>query len=219
MTIGVLDSGIGGTSILHGLEAALPQHRYIYQADSENFPFSNKTQQELQRIAKLNVEKLIAQGAQLIVIACNTLTVSAIDYLRKQYPNIPFVGTVPAVKKAAETLPTDATILILATVHTSQSEYLANLIEEFSQGQQFIIVGTTDLVKAIEEEDQDWITELLKQLLEKRSKEQHIDGIIIGCTHFSLVEKQIRDTIPYQIQIFDPIDGIVKQVKKLTTAM
>lgn len=217
MTIGVLDSGIGGTSILRGLELALPQHRYIYQTDSKNFPFSNKSQQLLQKIAKENVDILIAKGAQLIVIACNTLTVAAIDYLRKSYPNIPFVGTVPSVKKAAESLPSDATIVILSTIHTAESEYLAELIDTYSKGQQFVCIGTTDLVTAVEENDPEQIEYLLSLLLEKRSRENHIDGIIIGCTHFSLIEKEIRQAIGYPVQVFDPIEGIVSRVKHLTT--
>jgi glutamate racemase len=128
------------------------------------------------------------------------------------------VGTVPAIKKATEELPPDAAILVLATIHTAHSPYLHDLIETHSQEQQFIIVGTTELVKAIEENDTDWTTEILKQLLEKRSKETHIDGLIIGCTHFSLVENEIRSVISYPIKIFDSVDGIVKQVKKLTAS-
>ena len=157
MTIGVLDSGIGGTSILHGLEKALPQHRYIYQADPKHFPYSSKTQQYLQRVAADNVDKLISQGAQLIVIACNTLTVAALIYLRKKYPNVPFVGTVPAVKQASDVLKPDSTILILSTIHTAESQYLSDLIDQYSQGQQFICLGTTDLVQAVEDEDQEQI--------------------------------------------------------------
>jgi glutamate racemase len=217
MTIGVLDSGIGGTSILQGLELALPQHRYIYQTDSKNFPFSNKSQQLLQKIAKENVDILISKGAQLIVIACNTLTVAAIDFLRKGYPTIPFVGTVPAIKKAAESLPKDATIVVLSTIHTAESEYLAELIDSYSKGQQFICIGTTDLVTAVEEQDPEQVEYVLSLLLDKRSKEDHIDGIIIGCTHFSLVEKEIRDAVGYPVKIFDPIEGIVNRVKQLTT--
>lgn len=219
MTIGVLDSGIGGTSILKGLEAALPQHRYIYLADPKHFPYSSKTQSFLQKIAAENVEKLISQGAQLIVIACNTLTVAALEFLRKKYPNIPFVGTVPAVKQAAEILKPDANIIILSTIHTAESQYLSNLIDTYSQGQNFICLGTTDLVTAVEEEDEEQIEYLLSLLLEKRSKEQHIDGIIIGCTHFSLIEQQIKDAVGYHLEIFDPIEGIVRQVRNLTTSM
>lgn len=219
MTIGVLDSGIGGTSILHGLESALPQHRYIYLADPKHFPYSSKTQQFLQKIAAENVEKLITQGAQLIVIACNTLTVAALEYLRKKFPETQFVGTVPAVKQAAEILKPDATVIILSTIHTAESQYLADLIDRHSQGQNFICLGTTDLVKAVEEEDEEEIEYLLSLLLEKKSTEQHIDGVIIGCTHFSLIEEKIIDAIGYHVEIFDPIGGIVGQVRRLTTTM
>lgn len=215
MTIGVLDSGIGGTSILHGLEQALPQHRYIYQSDEKNFPYSTKSDTELKNIAVNNVRTLLEQGAQLIVVACNTLTVSSLAHLRQTFPTIPFVGTVPAIKKAAEELPADSNIIVLSTIHTAHSPYLHNLIEKFTQGQQFIIVGTTELVTAIEEHDTDWSLEILRQLLEKRIQETHIDGLVIGCTHFSLVEEQIRSIIPYPVRLFDSIDGVAAQVKNL----
>lgn len=216
MTIGVLDSGIGGTSILHGLEDELPEHSYIYQSDEKNFPYSTKSETELKEIAVQNVEQLLNAGAELIVVACNTLTVSALAHLRETFPAVTFIGTVPAIKKAAESLPSNGTIVVLSTIHTARSSYLHTLIEEYSQGQHFMIIGTTDLVTAIEEKNHEWTLEIVKQLLEKPSQDTHIDGLVIGCTHFSLVETEIRDTIGYPIKIFDSIDGIVKQVRLKT---
>lgn len=218
MTIGILDSGIGGTSILHGLEAELPNHIYLYQADSDNFPYSTKTEEELKKIAVKNTQKLLSKGAELVIIACNTLTVAALSHLRETFPQIKFIGTVPAVKKAADTLPANATIVVLATVHTAQSKYLQMLIETYSKGQEFICLGTTDLVTAIEENDHEQARYVLSLLLENLAKEKKIDCLVIGCTHFSFVEKEIRSIIPYPIQIVDSISGIVKQLKKLTTS-
>lgn len=218
MIIGILDSGIGGTSILQGLQQALPNHTYLYQSDEKNFPYSTKNEAELKKIAVENVERLLSQGVEMIVVACNTLTVSSIAHLRQTFPKISFVGTVPAIKKAADTLSPTSTVIVLSTVHTANSSYLHKMIEEYSKGQEFIVIGTTDLVTAIETNDYTWTIEVLKQLLEERSKKINIDAIVIGCTHFSLVENEIRSVIPYTVQIFDSIAGITKQVKRLTAS-
>jgi glutamate racemase len=218
MKIGILDSGVGGTSIMQGLETVLPEHTYIYYADSDNFPYSTKTKETLITIAVNNVELLLLQGAELIVIACNTLTVAALEHLRKTFPNIQFIGTVPAVKKAADSLPIDSTVVVLATAHTAQSTYLAALIEKYSKGQEFIVIGTTDLVTAVEENDMEHARYLLSILLEKLSKDKKISGVVIGCTHFSFIEKEIREVIGYQIKIFDSIEGITKQVRLTTSS-
>jgi glutamate racemase len=213
MKIGILDSGVGGTSIMRGLEESLPEHTYIYYADSDNFPYSTKTKDTLTTIAVHNVELLILQGAQLIVIACNTLTVAALEHLRKTFPHIQFIGTVPAVKKAADSLPIDSIIVVLATAHTAQSTYLSALIEKYSKGQEYIVIGTTDLVKAVEENDIEHARYLLSILLEKLSSDKKIAGVVIGCTHFSFIEKEIREAIGYPIKMFDSIEGIIKQVR------
>lgn len=218
MNIGVLDSGIGGTSILESLEKTLPQHTYIYQSDPDNFPFSTKSQAELKKIAEQNVEKLITKNCEIIVVACNTLTVATLYHLRTTFPQTTFIGTVPAIKKAADSLPPHTCVIVLATAHTAQSTYLAQLIEKYSKGQEFIVIGTTELVKAIEDQDFEQVESILTHLLKNLSSKKHIDGIIIGCTHFSFVEKEIFKVIPYPIEIFDSIEGITKQLTKLTTS-
>lgn len=218
MTIGVLDSGIGGTSILRGLDNALPQHTYLYQADPKNFPFSTKSRSQLQAIAVENVQQLTDKGVELIVIACNTLTVAALPHLRQIFPHIQFIGTVPAIKKAADSLPLTATIVVLATAHTAQSTYLSELIEKHGQGQEFIVIGTTELVQAVEGKNYEQAEIILVHLLKRLSVRKHIDAVVIGCTHFSFVEKEIRQAVRYPIKMFDSIEGITKQVKKLTSS-
>ena len=215
MNIAILDSGVGGQSILAGLKKVASQHHYTYFADHKNFPYSTKSVQELQKIAEENVSQLIAEGAELIVIACNTLTVAALDQLRKTFPTIPFIGTVPPVKKAADTLPPSAKIIVVFTKHTAKSQYLKNLIQQHSKGQQFISIGTTQLVKAVENNDSDQAQHILKELFAPYSK-QRVSAVIIGCTHFSFVKQEIRNCFPYPIQIFDSVEGITKQLQRIT---
>ena len=100
--IGILDSGIGGTSTLEEIKKLLPNEDYIYYADSKNNPYGEKTPEEIYKIVKNIVEFLIAKNTKLIVLACNTATTRCLKKLKKEYPNMLFVGTVPAIKVACD---------------------------------------------------------------------------------------------------------------------
>ncbi len=216
MNIGLIDSGIGGLSILRALENKLPQNQYVYLADSANFPYSEKSSQDLQKAATQHVEELIDKhNCEIIVLACNTLSVVALAYLRSQFPAVPFVGTVPPVKAASEELEPGNTILVLATKRTAESSYLAELITPYKEKQNFLVVGTTDLVIAIEAEDNVQINNVLNSI-NNNLKNHKVDGIVLGCTHFPLVERQIQEAFGEKIKVFSPTTGVVKQVARLT---
>ena len=99
--VGFFDSGIGGTCILNAFEKLCPDEETVYIADSKNCPYGNKPAEEIIRLSEANVKKLLRKNCKMIVVACNTATAAAIDYLRAKYPEVPFVGLEPAVKPAA----------------------------------------------------------------------------------------------------------------------
>ena len=101
MKVGFFDSGIGGTCILNAFRKLCPDVETVYIADSKNCPYGNKPAAEIIRLSEANVKKLLKKHCKMIVIACNTATAAAIDYLRAKYPEIPFVGLEPALKPAA----------------------------------------------------------------------------------------------------------------------
>ena len=100
--IGIFDSGIGGRSIEKEIKKLLPGVKTIYLADTKNFPYGEKTPEQIGKIAVENTRYLLGRGADLVVVACNTATVHAIGYLRKVFPEVSFVGVEPAVKPAGE---------------------------------------------------------------------------------------------------------------------
>ena len=118
--IGLFDSGIGGTSIWKEVIKLLPNENTIYLADSKNAPYGERTSEEIIALSIKNTEYLISKGCKLIIVACNTATTNAIDYLRKNY-KIPFIGIEPAIKPAALLSKTGA-IGILATKGTLTSK-------------------------------------------------------------------------------------------------
>ena len=120
--IGLFDSGIGGTSIQKEVVKLVPNENTIYLADSKNAPYGEKSSEEIIALSVKNTEFLLSKGCKLIIVACNTATTNAIDYLRKNY-TIPFIGIEPAIKPAALLSKTGA-IGILATKGTLSSNNL-----------------------------------------------------------------------------------------------
>ncbi len=225
MNIGVLDSGVGGFSILATLEKQFPEHTFVYLSDHKNFPYSEKSISQLQTIGAENAEILSAQGCNPIVLACNTLTVTALAHLRVTFPSTSFIGTVPAVKPAAETLTPGSHIVVLATKNTAESEYLQALIEAWKSTHNWTLVGTTKLVEAIENWNEQAIIAELTEILLPIHRQHPIDGIVLGCTHFPFVEKyilqvlQTDETEAKDIRFFEPSIGIAKQLARAVEAI
>lgn len=214
MRIGVFDSGIGGATVLAALQELLPNEDYHYIADSENCPYGEKSDEELRRIVVMNVEKLRAWGAKIIVIACNTATTRCIGYLRQQYPGITFIGTEPAIKLATKI--TDATnILVLATPGTITSERTKALLEENQKpGQNIILLpcpGLADVIEKYLTIDSSKIVDKLTELLAGVSMP---DVVVLGCTHYSLIKDYIQDLFP-NAKLLDGNFGIACRLKQL----
>ena len=215
MKIGVFDSGIGGTSVLEATKKLLPYEEYYYLADSKNCPYGEKSDDELYRIVKANVEFLKAWGARIIVIACNTATTRCIDKLRNDFKNLPFVGTEPAVKLAANS--NAKNILVLATPGTITSERLETLVQENQRpGQTITLLACPGLADTIEfnlNKSSVMIEAKLTELF-KNLDCNTFDHIVLGCTHYSLIKPEIQTFFPHAT-LMDGNDGIARRVKSL----
>lgn len=209
--IGLLDSGIGGTTILEVIKEQLPNEDYIYYADSKNNPYGEKTAEEIYTIVKDITEFLIKKGCKIIVLACNTATTRCMKQLKKDYPAMLFVGTVPAIKVACDN--NYKNTLVLATPATIESERTQELIQENKRGDQSIILMPCEgLAHAIETHDKKTIHTILSKI--KNSVPETIDSIILGCTHYPLIKKEIKDFFPTSI-LLDGSTGVAKEVKRL----
>lgn len=211
--IGILDSGVGGLSIWKEISKELPQVSTVYIADSLNCPYGSKTRGEIYQLTKKLISFLLKKNVDIIVLACNTITVSCIDDLRKEYPNIPIVGTVPVIKTAIK-LSKNKKIGILSTEITAKSEYQKQLIAKFSGGAGVINIGTNLLVPMIENGDLDeHLDKVLKEVLEP-FKEADIDVLVLGCSHFPLIKDRIQRVLP-GVLIIDSAEAIARQVKRI----
>ena len=184
--IGILDSGIGGTTTLNEIKKLLPYEDFIYYADSKNNPYGSKSTEELYSIVKNIVDYLIEKEVKLIVVACNTATTRCIEKLRKDYPNILFIGTEPAIKVACDN--NYKNTLVLATPGTIKSERIEELVNKNKKTNQNIYLLPCDyLANAIERNDNKEIDSLLYNYLTPYQN-KNIDSIVLGCTHYPLIK-------------------------------
>lgn len=215
--IGILDSGVGGLSIWKEIVRKLPNESTIYLADSVNCPYGDKTPKEIYILAKRLVEFLLEKKVKLIVLACNTITVFCIDRLRSDFPQIPIVGTVPAVKTAAQ-MSKNKKIGILSTESTAKSNYQKGLIKKFAKDCFVINKGDSELVPYIEKGDTK--SEKVKKILRDALEEfltKGVDTITLGCSHFPFLKTQIQDIMGDKIKILDSGKAIARQVKRVLT--
>lgn len=212
--IGVFDSGIGGTSIWKEITTLLPFENTLYLSDSKNAPYGNKGKDEIIALALKNTELLLKHNCKIIVVACNTATTNAIEYLRQNY-TVPFIGIEPAIKPAALKTKTNK-IGILATKGTLNS----SLFEKTSRkiDQKIIVKETigTGLVELIEagKIDSAEMHALLYSYITPLLEEQ-IDCLVLGCTHYPYLIPKIRDIAGNTLQIIDSGQAVAKQTKAI----
>lgn len=207
------DSGIGGVPYLTHLREQIKDEKFVYIADSMNFPYGDKDRTELISIVTETIKSLVTKfNPKIIIIACNTASVTALDSVRSIL-EIPVVGVVPAIKTAAQG--ESSKIGILATRRTVEGDYLKSLINEFSHGKEVIRLGASGIVNFVEnnyfnstyEESVKFIKESVVKFSESR-----IDSMVLGCTHFIHVEKEIREAFNNSVEIVDSREGVTRQI-------
>ena len=210
--IGVIDSGIGGLSILQTLKLELPLENFIYIADQQFFPYGNLSKVQINRRITQLMAFLNSRSVKAVVIACNTITVASIKLLRKLYPYLPIIGTEPAIKMAIDKHLKE-NIIVLSTLSTSKSKSFKELIAKLDQKGQVIIHPCQDLVEVIETAD----TAKLNQALSKHlaNLNSNYSAIVLGCTHFILVQEAIQQKLKNHILIIEPSQAIATHTRKV----
>lgn len=216
--IGIFDSGIGGISVLKAIRDQMPQESVIYFGDQGHVPYGSRTMEQIQRFSEAITRFLLAQGAKIIVVACNTASAAALKYLREKSPDVPFVGMEPAVKPAAEHTQTGR-VGVLATPATFQGALYASVVERFANGVKLYQDTCTGLVQQIEggnlngEETRRILEGALQPMLEK-----DIDTVVLGCTHYPFVIPLIQRIVGESVRVIDPAPAVAKQVGRLLEA-
>ncbi|NLY37610.1 MAG: glutamate racemase [Tissierellia bacterium] len=200
--IGVYDSGMGGLSLLARLIRDMPSYDYIYYGDAANAPYGEKSREEIQSFARKAVKELITLGCESLVIACNTATSAAEDILREEF-DLPIFGMEPAISRAMASRD-KGTLLVLATSFTLNSPRFIKSAKNFENQRKIIPMPGPTLVRLVEDSIVEG--EEIRQELEKMSQgiDLHtVDGIVLGCTHFLFLEKEIQRFFGPHVKIYD----------------
>ncbi len=207
--IGVFDSGLGGLSVLKEMMKMLPNENFLFYEDSIHNPYGEKSEDELLDITSNIVDFLLANDCKIIVIACNTATTSCMKRLREKYPDVTFVGTVPAVKVAYDGNYKET--VVLSTPFTRKSKRLIELVHDYKKDDQNIYnISGENLANLIELDKKPEMRKLIRNLLKDYT---FADSIVLGCTHYSLIKDEFRKVLPNAV-LLDGCLGVSKEVKR-----
>ena len=218
MAIGILDSGVGGLSILREVRAQLPAEDIVYCADQAHVPYGPRTIDEVRAFTVGVARFLMSQGVRVVVVACNTASAAALHPLREMFPEMPFVGMEPAVKPAALATKTGV-IGVIATEATFQSELFASVVGRFTQGVRVETRACPEFVRLAEAGDTDSpaahlaVKNCLDPLIQAG-----IDQLVLGCTHFPFLTDAIKAFIGPGVTLVDPSVPVARQVGRVLAA-
>jgi glutamate racemase len=213
--IGIFDSGVGGLSVLGEIHRLLPQAPLYYLADQAHVPYGNRSLEEIRNLSTAITRFLIDHGAQLIVVACNTASAAALQDLRGEFPQVPFVGMEPAVKPATRHT-NNGIVGVLATPATFQGRLYHTLVERFAQDVRILTNTLPGLVEEIEAGRQD--SPQVRSILETAIRPMVAEGadtLVLGCTHFPFVLPLIREIAGPSVEVIEPAPAIARRTEFL----
>ncbi|KIZ43304.1 MULTISPECIES: glutamate racemase [Rhodopseudomonas] len=218
-TILVIDSGLGGLTVLREIVTARPDARYVYVADDLFFPYGQHSEDAIiARVVPLIGELIAAHAPDLVVIACNTMSVSVLAPLRAAYA-VPFVGTVPAIKPACAASTTKR-VSVLGTKATVKREYTRALIRDHAKSCTVTLVGSANLASLAEASlggaaiaDPDILAEIAPCFVDDAGL--RTDAVVLACTHFPLLLTRLVALAPWQVAWIDPAPAIARRVADL----
>ena len=214
--VGVYDSGLGGLTVWRELRRALPGESLLYLGDGKNCPYGARPREEVRRLACQAVDYLIAQGCKLVVVACNTATAAAIDFLRERYPDIPLVGMEPAVKPAC--LHTRSGVVgVLATERSLDGELFRRTAARYGRGIEVVTAPGKGFVALVESdreatpEAEECVRRAMAGMLERGA-----DQIVLGCTHYPFLMPVFERIVAGRdVTIIDPSPAVARRTAQL----
>ncbi|MBB3234222.1 glutamate racemase [Phyllobacterium endophyticum] len=216
----VFDSGIGGLTVLREARVLMPDRRFVYIADDAGFPYGEWEEAALcSRIVAMFAGLIAEHNPQIAIIACNTASTLVLDDLRAAYPAVPFVGTVPAIKPAAERT-SSGLVSVLATPGTVKRAYTRDLIQSFAARCHVRLVGSQNLARMAEEHirgdhiDDEAIRAEIGPCFYERS-DQRTDIVVLACTHYPFLANVFRRLAPWPVDWLDPAEAIARRALSL----
>ncbi len=211
--IAVIDSGVGGISVLRHLRQELPGERFLYYGDSANAPYGTRPTDEIRTLTLALAEKLVQRGIKALVVACNTATAAAIEELRRAYPELIVVGIEPALKTAADRFP-GGTVGVMATPATLREEKFARLLARCADHCTVVKLPAAGLVELVErgKADSPEAEALLRPLLAPWALK--LDALVLGCTHYPFAAKTVSRLLGGKTVLLDGGHGTAIQTRR-----
>ncbi|MEO8395783.1 MAG: glutamate racemase [Chloroflexota bacterium] len=207
--VGVLDSGVGGLSVLREIHRLLPDTPTLYYADQAHLPYGPRPASEICHFVEVIADFLIEQGAALIVLACHSASAAALERLRKRCPEIPIVGIEPAVKPAAEATRTGV-IGVLTTQATADGALYRRVVARYAANVRVITRVSPELVTMVEQgsRDEAILRTCIEPLLEAGA-----DQIVLACTHFPFLKASLQQIT--DVTLVDPGAAVARQTRRV----
>jgi glutamate racemase len=220
--IGVFDSGIGGLSVLRALRRTLPQHDFVYFADTGHAPYGERGDAHVLTRTRAVVRDLQARWTlDAMVIACNTATAAAINAMRLEHPALPLIGVEPAIRPAAE-LTRTGRVAVLATRGTLSSARYAALRASLGTGVEFVDQACDGLAEAIEREDSAAVQALCTRYLQAcgpmGTAPGCTDTVVLGCTHYPFAQEQLAAAAGPQVRFIETGEAVARQTGRVLAA-
>jgi len=221
--VGFFDSGVGGLCILEAFKRRCPEEETVYIADSEHCPYGNRPQEEIIRLSEACVQRLLARNCKLIVVACNTATAAAIDYLRTNYPEVPFVGLEPAIKPAA-VKSRSGIVGVLATQGTFNGRLYNETKSKFAKNVTVLATVADEFVTLVErmhskrrpsEREIEMVVAAKVEPLIKAGA----DKIVLGCTHFPHLRPYIEKVASGRAEVIDSCEAVARQAERVLKSL
>ena len=243
--VGFFDSGLGGLCILDAFRALCPDESTVYIADSANCPYGNRPADEIVRLSRANTEELLSRGCKMVVVACNTATAAAIDTLRAEWSDVPFIGIEPAIKPAALESKTGI-VGVLATAGTFGGRLYRETKAKFAKDVTVIATVADEFVELVESfrdglgSNRDGLESTsnrpyltlndakalndAKVISIVKSKIEPLlnagcDRIVLGCTHFPHLRPVIEKVCAGRAVVIDPSDAVARQAKRVLSRL
>lgn len=211
--IGVFDSGLGGLTVVKELLKHIPEYKIIYFGDTARTPYGTKSAETVTRYAIENTKFLLKKGAKIIVVACHTVSSTAMPVLKENFPNIPFFEVVtPSMKKALK-LTKNKKIGLIGTRTTVESGIYEKLFKDIAPEVKLYSQASPLLVPLIEE---GWLNKPETRRIVKKYliplKLRGVDTIILGCTHYPIIKKIIQEKAGKRRKLVDPSEEVALEV-------
>ena len=222
LPIGIFDSGVGGLTVLRAIRERLPQENLIYLGDTARVPYGNKSQATIARYAVEDAQFLLSKGVKMIVVACNTASALAAPALRGQFPDLAILGVIGPGARAAVAATRSRRIGVIATAATVGSGAYETRIREAlaaagDDAPVHIVSKACPLFVPLVEEGEtaSGITRLVAEKYLASLRDEHIDTLVLGCTHYPLLKRVIGETMGPSVTLVDSAEAVAAETAQL----